>query len=140
MSEKDGKNWGRIKELETLNASALAPGVTKRNIFGPGCFWEDWVMRHFIIPPAEAIPVHQHDWEHLALSLSGHGAVEVEGEEDYDLEQGSWARVPAGTPHSFKNLGGEPFVFICIVPAHGDPHAKKTAMRGERARRKADTQ
>lgn len=138
MSEKDGKNWGKIEELETLNASALAPDVTKRNIFGPGCFWNDWVMRHFIIPPGCSIPIHAHEWDHLALSLAGHGVVAVKGEEDYDMEQGNWARVPAGLEHSFKNIGDEPFVFICIVPTHGDPHAKKASMRDERAKRKTN--
>lgn len=136
MSEKDGKNWGKIEDIETLNASALAPNITKRNIYGPGSFWDDWVMRHFILPAGEAIPVHTHDWDHLALSLSGHGAVEVEGEPDYDMEKGNWARVPAGKAHSFKNIGKEDFVFLCIVPTHGDPHAKKTSMRAERVKRK----
>lgn len=138
MSEKGGKNWGRIEDLETLDASALAPDIVKRNIFGPGRFWEGWVMRHFIVPPGGAVPVHAHDWDHLALSLGGYGAVEVDGEANYDMETGNWACVPAGKMHSFKNVGDEPFSFLCIVPAHGDPHAKKTSMRLDRARRRAE--
>lgn len=116
------KNWGKISDLETFEA--LAPGVKKRNVFGPDTGWEDYVMRHFILPEGIAIPPHAHDWDHLALSLEGHGEVVVQGEH-YDLEKGSWARVPAGAEHSFRNIGDGEFAFLCIVPTHGDPHAKK---------------
>jgi quercetin dioxygenase-like cupin family protein len=128
-------NWGKIAELETLDASALAPGVTKRNIFGPDAFWDDYVMRHFIVPQGEEIPPHSHDWDHLVLSLGGHGEVEVDGER-YDLSDGNWARVPGGIVHSFRNIGEGGFTFICIVPTRGDPHAKKISMRAERRKKK----
>jgi mannose-6-phosphate isomerase-like protein (cupin superfamily) len=129
------ENWGRIVDLETLDASALAPSVTKRNIFGPDAFWEDYVMRHFILPEGAEIPVHSHEWDHLALSLGGHGEVDADGER-YDLENGNWARVPAGVSHSFRNIGSGDFIFLCIVPVCGDPHAKKISMRAERKKRK----
>lgn len=128
-------NWGRVVDLDTLDASALAPSVTKRNIFGPDAFWDDFVMRHFLLPEGAAIPTHSHEWDHLVLSLGGHGEIEVDGEH-YDLECGNWARVPGWSEHAFKNIGGGDFVFVCIVPTHGDPHAKKTAMRAARRRRR----
>lgn len=131
----DEKNWGKVTDLEILDASSLAANVTKRNVFGPGNGWDDYVMRHFILPKNAAIPVHSHDWDHLALSLDGHGEVIVQGEH-YDLEKGHWARVPAGTEHSFRNIGDDNFVFLCIVPTHGDPHAKKISMRAERKKKK----
>lgn len=129
------KNWGRILDLETLDASALAPSVTKRNIFGPDSFWEDYVMRHFILPEGASIPWHAHEWDHLVLSLGGHGEVEAGGER-CDLKQGNWARVPGGIEHQFRNIGGEDFAFICIVPVKGDPHAKKISMRAARGKEK----
>jgi quercetin dioxygenase-like cupin family protein len=133
------KNWGRIEDLETLDASALAPGVsvTKRVIFGPDAFWDDYVVRHFVLPPGAEIPVHSHEWDHFSMSLGGHGEVEVEGER-YDLENGNWARVPGGTMHSFRNIGGGDFTFLCIVPTRGDPYAKKISMRAERKKQKED--
>ena len=118
------ENWGRIIDLETLDASALAPGVTKRNIFAPGAFWDDYVMRHFVLPEGAAIPIHEHAWDHLALTLGGSGEVVVDGD-IYDLPEGNWARVPAGSKHSFRNTGKGDFTFLCIVPVEGDPHAKK---------------
>lgn len=44
----DEKNWGKVTDLEILDASSLAANVTKRNVFGPGNGWDDYVMRHFI--------------------------------------------------------------------------------------------
>jgi quercetin dioxygenase-like cupin family protein len=133
------ENWGRIVDLETLDASALAAGVTKRNIFGPDAFWDNYVMRHFIVPEGCDIPIHSHDWDHLALSLGGHGEVEVEGDH-YDLANGNWARVPGGAAHSFRNIGDGDFTFLCIVPTRGDPHAKKFSMREERRKKKESEQ
>lgn len=136
MSEHEDKNFGRVADIPTLNASALAPNITKRNIFGPGRFWDEWVMRNFILPAHESIPPHKHDWEHLLYTISGNGEVEVEGEH-YDMSKGNWARVPSGKEHIFRNLGEEPFEFFCIVPASGDPHAKKIKMRKARVTCKA---
>ncbi|MDR0616140.1 MAG: cupin domain-containing protein [Synergistaceae bacterium] len=130
-------NWGRIADIGTLDASALAPDITKRNIFGPGSFWDDYVMRHFIVPEGSEVPMHAHEWDHLTLSLGGHGEVEVDGEH-YDLENGNWARVPGGTEHSFRNIGHGDFTFICIVPVRGDPHAKKISMRAIRKKKKEE--
>jgi quercetin dioxygenase-like cupin family protein len=128
-------NWGKIEDIEVLDASALAPGVVKRNIFGAGAFWDDYVMRHFILPEGQSIPGHSHEWDHLLVSLGGHGEVEVDGDH-YDLECGNWARVPGDTPHIFRNIGKGDFAFLCIVPTRGDPHAKKISMRENRRRRK----
>ena len=112
MSET-AKNYGSIYDLPLQNASALAPEIEKRTVYGPeGGVWKDYVMRHFILPPHRGIPAHVHDWDHLMFTLSGDGVVEVEEEPDIPLE------------------------FFCIVPTCGDPHAKKYAMRAERAARK----
>ena len=129
------KNWGRIIDIETLDASALAPGVIKRNVFWAENGWDDFCARHFILPEGKSIPPHSHEWDHLVISLSGRGEVEVEGEH-YDLESGNWARVPGGAAHIFRNIGEGDFAFICIVPTDGDPHAKKYKMRKDRSERK----
>jgi quercetin dioxygenase-like cupin family protein len=131
----EDNNWGRISDIEILDASALAPGVTKRNVFWAKNGWDDYCARHFILPEGEAIPEHAHEWDHFLISLGGHGEVEVEGEH-YDLSEGNWARVPGGKSHVFRNVGKGDFIFLCIVPTHGDPHAKKYKMRADRAKGK----
>ena len=125
MNDKD---WGKIADIETLDASALAPGVIKRNVFWTKNGWDDYCARHFILPEGQSIPPHSHDWDHLVISLGGHGEVEVDGE-NYDLESGNWARVRGGSNHIFRNIGEGDFAFICIVPTDGDPHAKKFSTR-----------
>ena len=79
MSEKE-KNYGSIYELPLQNASALAPEIEKRTIYGPENCWDDYVMRHFILPAHRGIPAHEHEWDHLMFTLSGDGVVEVEEE------------------------------------------------------------
>jgi quercetin dioxygenase-like cupin family protein len=130
------KNWGKIEDIETLDASALGPGVIKRNVFWAGHGWDDYAVRHFILPEGGAIPVHSHEWDHLLVSIEGHGEVEVDGER-YDLASGNWARVPGGTSHIFRNVGEGDFTFLCIVPTRGDPHAKKARMRADRVKKRA---
>ncbi|MDR1471639.1 MAG: cupin domain-containing protein [Synergistaceae bacterium] len=131
-------NWGRLEDIETLDASALAPGVVKRNVFWTKNGWDDYCARYFILPEGESIPEHSHDWDHFLISIGGHGEVDAEGDH-YDLPQGSWARVPRGVRHIFRNIGDGDFSFICIVPTHGDPHAKKFQMRAERKNKKGNS-
>ena len=70
MSET-AKNYGSIYDLPLQNASALAPEIEKRTVYGPeGGVWKDYVMRHFILPPHRGIPAHVHDWDHLATASS----------------------------------------------------------------------
>ena len=77
---------------------------------------------------------------HLMFTLSGDGVVEVEEEPGkrtpYLMKTGYWTRVPGGLVHGYKNDADIPLEFFCIVPTCGDPHAKKYAMRAERAARK----
>jgi len=136
--EKRVERNGRWEELPTWDASALAPGVRKRIVFGPGGVNEggDVVVRHFVLPPGEKIPPHRHDWDHLVLSVAGHWRLVVDGEVQ-DLSAGRYGHVPPGAEHVFENPVEEDFAFFCIVPVGGDPHAKKIAMRAERAARKA---
>ena len=134
MAEIKGGS-GRLEDLPLHNASALAPGVIKRIVFGPGQHWDDYVVRYFILPPGESIPPHTHDWDHFVVAVRGHGQVVVEGV-PHDLPELSWGHVPPGVEHVFANVGEGDFAFFCIVPTHGDPHAKKTRMRAERAERK----
>lgn len=133
------ENLGRIEDIPTQDASALAPNIKKRTIFGPeNGTWESYVMRHFILPEGNSVPEHTHEWDHLIISVSGHGCVVVDGEE-WDLDSQTWTRVPGGTVHSYSNKGTGDWTFLCIVPPHGDPQAKKFVMRRDR-KAKQETQ
>ena len=131
MSDRE-QNFGSIYDLPLQNASALAPDIQKRTVYGPGRFWDDFVMRHFILPAHKSIPAHKHEWDHLMFTLSGDGYVDVEGDR-YEMKTGFWTRIPGDKTHEYHNDADIPLEFFCIVPTRGDPHAKKTSMRAERA-------
>ena len=141
MSET-AKNYGSIYDLPLQNASALAPEIEKRTVYGPeGGVWKDYVMRHFILPPHRGIPAHVHDWDHLMFTLSGDGVVEVEEEPGkrtpYLMKTGYWTRVPGGLVHEYKNDADIPLEFFCNSPHLRRPARKKirNARRTRRAQR-----
>ena len=126
---------GKIEDMELFDASSLAPEVTKRVVFGPGRFWDDYTMRHFSLPAGTIIPDHVHDWPHYMIGLSGTGFVIVEGK-PLEIPSMGWAHVPGGIIHGYENPGPGPFVFLCIVPTEGDPHMKLKRFRMERSKSK----
>ncbi len=95
-------------------------GVTRKVLVGPLQGWTDHVMRVFELAPGGYTPKHSHEWFHVNYVLSGRGTLFLDGQQN-DLQAGSFAFVPSGREHRFRNTGEEPFVFICIVPEPGDP-------------------
>jgi quercetin dioxygenase-like cupin family protein len=93
--------------------------VVKRVLVSPAEGWDGWVMRVFDVGPGGHTPRHAHAWPHINVVLSGHGELHLDGE-DHVLAAGSYAFVPAGLTHQFRNTGAEPFSFVCIVPQEGD--------------------
>lgn len=100
------------------------PGVEKRIIFGPGRFWEDYVVRHFTVSQGGTTPFHSHDWPHYIIILEGTAEATIMGE-TRPLRSGSWAYVPPDSDHGFRNTGEGTLSFICIVPRRGDPEADR---------------
>jgi len=99
-----------------------ARDVTKRILVAPKAGWDGWVMRAFEMAAGGHTPSHAHPWPHINVGLEGEGVVRIGGEE-HPLRAGSYAFVPAGVEHQFRNTGTTPFGFVCIVPAEGDPQA-----------------
>ncbi len=86
-----------------------------RRLIGPEHGWEGYAMRIFTVEPGGYTPKHTHDWPHINLVLSGTGTV-LTGDTETAIEKGSYAYVPGGTLHQFRNTGSEPLEFMCIVP------------------------
>jgi quercetin dioxygenase-like cupin family protein len=93
--------------------------VLKRVLISPAEGWQGWVMRLFEIAPGGHTPRHAHDWPHVNFIAAGRGELHLDGQ-DFVIETGSAAFVPAGVVHQFSSTGGEPLSFVCIVPEHGD--------------------
>ncbi len=80
--------------------------------------WEGYVMRVIELGKGGYSPKHTHDWPHINYVLEGSGSLHINGK-DTPIEAGSYAYVPAGSLHQYKNEGSGMFRFICIVPEEG---------------------
>jgi quercetin dioxygenase-like cupin family protein len=107
---------GHYKEVD--NVSMDHPDLkdtAMRRLIGPEHGWDGYAMRLFTVEPGGYTPKHIHDWAHINLVLSGMGTV-LTGDKETDIKKGSYAYVPGGTLHQFRNTSGEPLEFMCIVP------------------------
>ena len=118
MSGDSEQVCGKIMELPGAEVPGV-PEITKRIVFGPHKEWPDYVMRCFTLEGSAAVPLHTHDWPHYVVVLQGGGNLHLAGGV-HELESMSWAYVPPHSEHSFVKTSRDPFVFLCIVPHHGD--------------------
>lgn len=80
--------------------------------------WDSHVMRIIELGPYGFSPKHEHDWEHINYIIEGEGTLFIDGEEK-PVKAGSYAYVPAGELHQFRNATDKTMRFICIVPTRG---------------------
>ncbi len=92
--------------------------VAMKVLVSPEEGWQDHVMRLFELGEGGYTPRHTHDWPHINYIVEGKGVLHVNGQ-DTPIESGSYAFVPAGSTHQFRNAGNGRFRFICIVPREG---------------------
>lgn len=104
---------GKIYEGENVH------GVLKKSLIGPKDGWDGWVMRIFHLDKGGYTPRHSHDWPHINYIVSGRGIIYLDGKENA-VKKGSYAYIPGGVMHQFRNEGEDELSFICIVPENGD--------------------
>ena len=100
-----------IDSIEVKNAAIKA-------LISPAEGWEGYVMRVIELGQDGYTPKHTHDWPHINYILEGEGVLHIDGK-DHAVSAGSYAYVPTGSRHQFKNNGNSTFRFICIVPEVG---------------------
>jgi quercetin dioxygenase-like cupin family protein len=74
-----------------------------------------FAMRRFIIKPGGSMPVHTNTVEHEQYVLRGRAEITI-GDETFHVSPDDIVFIPAGTPHSYRVTGDEPFEFLCVVP------------------------
>lgn len=104
-------------ELKVMH-SPLVKNAALRVLVGPDQGWESHVMRVIELEPDGYSPEHSHPWPHINYILEGQGILMMAGE-SHPVEAGTYAYVPGGMHHQFKNAGDTAFKFICIVPVEG---------------------
>lgn len=90
-----------------------------RMLVGPGEGATNFHMRHFEVAPGGFTPHHQHNYEHEILILKGQGVAQSQ-QGERPLRAGDVVFVPANEMHQFRNTGGGPLEFICLIPAPQD--------------------
>jgi quercetin dioxygenase-like cupin family protein len=86
-----------------------------RCLIGPDDAAPSFSMRQFEVAPGGHTPKHAHAYEHEVYVLEGSG-VALEGEREHPLRPGSAVYVPPNQLHQFRNTGGGPLKFLCLIP------------------------
>jgi quercetin dioxygenase-like cupin family protein len=81
-----------------------------------------FAMRQFEVEAGGYTPKHSHDFEHEVFVLEGTGTL-IEGELEQPLGPGDVVFVRPNEIHQFRNTGGAPLKFLCLIPnsAAGKP-------------------
>lgn len=110
---------GNINELEgKAITSPNALDSMMKVLISPKEGWEGYVMRVIEVNKGGYTPKHSHPWPHINYIIEGNGQLLID-DKFHSVSSGSYAYVPSDTIHQFKNIGNEPFKFICIVPEEG---------------------
>lgn len=107
----------KVEEQRAIDLSGQpgVVGVTKRLLIGPGDGAPTFAVRLFTLAPGGHTPHHAHPFEHGVVVLSGRGEV-LTPEGPQSLSPGTFAYIPPGEEHQFRNTGEEELSFLCVVP------------------------
>jgi quercetin dioxygenase-like cupin family protein len=98
--------------------SAEVKNAAMKVLISPEQGWDDYVMRVVELGEGGYSPKHTHEWPHINFIIEGRGSLYIDGRTN-PVEAGSYAYVPAGSQHQYRNEGDGTFRFICIVPKEG---------------------
>lgn len=79
----------------------------------------NFALRRFVMEPGGGMPKHTNTVEHEQYVLRGHASIGI-GSETIEVKAGDVIFIPEGVPHWYKNIGGENFEFLCIIPNKPD--------------------
>jgi quercetin dioxygenase-like cupin family protein len=95
---------GRQTTMQVLISSAEGP---------------NFALRRFRMEPGGSMPRHTNTVEHEQYVLRGEASISI-GEETYRVKAGDVVFIPEGAVHSYENVGGDAFEFLCILPNKED--------------------
>ncbi len=79
----------------------------------------DFAMRRFVMKPGGGMPLHTNLVQHEQYVLQGRAQVRI-GDDEIEVVEDDVVYIPAGVPHSYRSIGEEDFVFLCVVPNRPD--------------------
>ena len=92
-----------------------AVGCSVRWLVGEREGAPNFAMRQFEVAVGGNTPKHSHPYEHEVFVLEGEGVV-LEGAAEHLLKNGDVVYVQPDEVHQFRNTGGVPLKFLCLVP------------------------
>jgi quercetin dioxygenase-like cupin family protein len=109
-----------VKRSEDVPAEPVAAGsgTTRQVLIGEDT-GPNFQMRRFIMEPGGGMPRHTNTVEHEQYVLRGRARIGI-GDETVEVMAGDVVFIPAGIPHWYSALEGEPFEFLCLVPNRPD--------------------
>jgi quercetin dioxygenase-like cupin family protein len=97
-------------------------------LLGPAERMSNFFMRRFTMGAGGGMPLHTNSVEHEQYVLRGRARVTI-ADQAYDVKEGDFLYIPAGTPHKYEVLES-PFQFLCLIPNQED----KVTIVGENQR------
>ena len=108
-----------ISNLPVLDVNSNEALYTSMKVLvSPKEGWDGYVMRVVEVGEGGHTPKHSHPWQHINYMIEGEGELMIDGKIN-KVSSGSFAFVPPGALHQFRNAGKGIFKFICIVPEVG---------------------
>lgn len=109
----------KVIHCEQIEAAPVdvsgAANCRMRCLIGPHDAAPSFSMRQFELAPGGHTPKHMHGHEHEVFILEGEGIV-LEGDREHALQPGTAVFVPPNQLHQFRNTGGGPLKFLCLIP------------------------
>ncbi|HEV8241688.1 MAG TPA: cupin domain-containing protein [Thermoanaerobaculia bacterium] len=116
--DQDGR-WEGIDTLPYKRPDGSWSGVTRQLLAGGPESPSSFELRYFELAPGGRSSHETHLHEHAVVVLRGSGEVLLGGAV-HALRPGDLVRVAPGDAHQFRNTGGEPLGFLCVVDAERD--------------------
>ncbi len=109
----------KIQHYEATEAQPVqmpgSSGCRVRWLVGERDSAPNFAMRQFEVAPGGHTPLHFHDYEHEVFVLSGQGEI-IDADRLHPIRAGDVIYVAPNDVHQFRNTGGQPLQFLCLIP------------------------
>ena len=111
--------WTGVAVRQYKPAAEHHCGVSRSVLAGEGGERMGFQVRYFEIAPGGHSTLERHEHEHVVVVLRGSGQVRL-GQTWHDLGSHDAVYVAPNEVHQLRNVGAEPFGFLCIVDVKRD--------------------
>jgi quercetin dioxygenase-like cupin family protein len=118
VGQPEAFRWEDVDELAYKENGAIFKSVTRRVLFD-GDTGQGVQVRYFEVGPGGHTTLEKHEHTHNVIPIRGVGRCLV-GIRVFDLAINDLVHVPSWDWHQFRNVGDEPFGFICMVTVDRD--------------------